>query len=146
MADRMDGPAPTGEGIDYRRVSVQLGLLAAALAVVAGAAGYLLDGSKGLIGALLGAGIVGVFFASSAVVMHLGRTTQAQARNLLITWFVKLIALLVVLMTLGEASFINRAVFGVTILLGIAGSLVLEGRLVWSARIPPGDSPGGDRR
>jgi hypothetical protein len=70
--------------------------------------------------------------------MHLGRTTEAQARNLLITWFAKLIVLFGVLVALDKATFISRPAFGLTILAGILGSLVLEGKVVWSARIPPG--------
>ncbi|MDR2348891.1 MAG: hypothetical protein LBD90_09840 [Bifidobacteriaceae bacterium] len=130
------------EGVDYRRISLLLGLLALALALVGGGLGYWLAGSEGLAGALLGAAIVGVFFASSGVVMHLSKTAEAQARNLLVAWFGKLIVLFGVLVALNSATFISRPVFGVTILAGIIGSLVLEGRVVWNARVAPGDGPG----
>ncbi|MDR2454088.1 MAG: hypothetical protein LBD51_06015 [Bifidobacteriaceae bacterium] len=136
-------PPPAGrpEGLDYRRISLQLGLLALALAGAGGALGYWLAGPKGLAGALLGAAIVGLFFASSAAVMHLSRTAEAQARNLLLAWFAKLVVLFGVLLALNSATFISRPVLGVTVLAGIIGSLVLEGRVVWNARVPPGGGP-----
>ncbi|MDR1118292.1 MAG: hypothetical protein LBL01_03210, partial [Bifidobacteriaceae bacterium] len=62
---------------------------------------------------------------------------------LLITWFAKLAVMFGVLVALGQASFMSRPVFGITMLVGIIGSLVLEGRVVWSARIPPGGGGAG---
>ncbi|MDR2380622.1 MAG: hypothetical protein LBE08_05520 [Bifidobacteriaceae bacterium] len=144
MAEQRTGQ-PRPEGVDYRRITRGLGLLAAALAVVGGAVGYWLAGGPGLIGALIAAAITGAFFTSSGLVMHFSKTAAAQARNLLITWFAKLIVLFGVLLAMNSAEFINRPVFGVTILAGIIGSLVLEGRVVWSARIPPGEGAGGGR-
>jgi hypothetical protein len=113
--------------------------MALALAVVGSVVGYLLLGIKGLWGALVGAGVVGAMFASSALVMHLSRDGLTQARNLLISWFVKILALLGILLALDRATFIDRPVFGVTVLVGVIGSLALEGRVVWRARIPPGE-------
>jgi hypothetical protein len=75
--------------------------------------------------------------------MHVSRTKGTQAQNLLIAWFAKLIVLFGVLLALKSATFVSRPVFGVTILVGILGSLVLEGRVVWSARVPPGGGDGG---
>ncbi|MDR2114658.1 MAG: hypothetical protein LBO75_05205 [Bifidobacteriaceae bacterium] len=137
VAARSNHPQP--EGIDYRRVTLGLALMALALAVVGSVVGYLLLGIKGLWGALVGAGVVGAMFASSALVMHLSRDGLTQARNLLISWFVKILALLGILLALDRATFIDRPVFGVTVLVGVIGSLALEGRVVWRARIPPGE-------
>ncbi|MDR2564575.1 MAG: hypothetical protein LBC97_00685 [Bifidobacteriaceae bacterium] len=133
------GANPVGSGgIDYGRVGVQLGVLAAVLAVGGGVLGYLLAGGKGLWGALMGAVIVGAFFGASAVVMHLSKTAESKARNLLIAWFAKLVGLFVIMLALNQATFISRPALGITILVGVIGSLVLEGRVVWSARITPG--------
>ncbi|MDR3106796.1 MAG: hypothetical protein LBU05_01155 [Bifidobacteriaceae bacterium] len=129
------------EGIDYSRVTVQLVVLASLLALAGSGLGYFLDGAKGLWGALVGAAIVGFFFAASSLVMHLSKTPEAKARNLLIAWFAKLIVLFIVLLALNQASFISRQALGVTILIGVIGSLVLEGKVVWSARLPPGPGP-----
>ncbi|MDR2378043.1 MAG: hypothetical protein LBD70_01260, partial [Bifidobacteriaceae bacterium] len=134
-----DGPGAAGPGgIDYRRVGVQLAVFAGLLALVGGATGYFAAGTKGMWGALTGAVIVGGFFGASAMVMHRSKTAEAKARNLLIAWFAKLIVLFVVMLALNQAVFINRTALGVTVLAGVIGSLVLEGRVVWSARIPPG--------
>ncbi|MDR0626832.1 MAG: hypothetical protein LBG11_06175 [Bifidobacteriaceae bacterium] len=131
------GRKPKSEGINYGRVGLQLALLALSLAVGGGLIGYLAAGGKGLAGALLGAAIVGLFFGASALTMHLSPTPEAKARNLMVTWFGKLIILFVVMLALNQATFINRPALGLTILAGIIGSLVLEGRVVWSARVPP---------
>jgi heme/copper-type cytochrome/quinol oxidase subunit 4 len=127
--------------MDYVRVLRLLGIFVAALAVGAAVVGYLVSGRPGLIGGLLGAGIVGLFFGTSALMMHLGRKggPDAQARNLLVSWFIKLIVLLGLLLVLNGATFVSRVVLGVTILVGVVGSLALETRLVLAARIAPGD-------
>jgi hypothetical protein len=70
--------------------------------------------------------------------MHFSKTAEAKARNLLLSWFAKLIILFVVMLALNQATFISRPAFGITILAGVIGSLVLEGRVVWSARVTPG--------
>jgi hypothetical protein len=84
--------------------------------------------------------VVGLFFASSGLVMHLSKTPEAQARNLLVSWFAKMIVLLVVMMALKSAAFISRPALGLTIVAGVIGSLILEGRVVWAARLPPGEA------
>jgi hypothetical protein len=142
MAEEPPGnDRPTGsraEGISFSRLSIQLAALALVLALAGMLVGNLVAGSKGLWGALLAAAVIGAFFASSAVVMHLLRTTDAQAKALLVLWFAKLLVLFPVLFALNSATFIDRKVFGVTMLVGIIGSIVLESRVVWSARLPPG--------
>ncbi|MDR1188908.1 MAG: hypothetical protein LBK95_15920 [Bifidobacteriaceae bacterium] len=125
-------------GIVYGRVGIQLAAFAGVLAVGGGVAGYVAVGTKGMWGALLGAAIVGAFFGASALVMHLSKTAEAQARNLLLAWFGKLVVLFVLMLALNQAAFINRPTFGITILVGVIGSLVLEGRVVWGARVTPG--------
>ncbi|MDR1633765.1 MAG: hypothetical protein LBS27_02330 [Bifidobacteriaceae bacterium] len=141
--DRVPGRRPDpadrdSGGVDYRRTGIQLGVLAAVLAVIGGGLGYWAAGIQGLWGALLGAAIVGAFFGASALVMYVSKTAEAKARNLLVAWFAKLIVLFVVMLALNQATFINRPAFGITVLAGVIGSLVLEGRVVWSARTTPG--------
>ncbi|MDR0591767.1 MAG: hypothetical protein LBG60_00625 [Bifidobacteriaceae bacterium] len=142
----MSEPNPTRgkpEGIDYRAVTIQLAVLSGVLAVGGGLAGYFAAGPKGLWGALLGAAIVGACFGASALVMHLSKTAEAKARNLLIAWFGKLIALFMAMLALNQATFISRPALGATILVGVIASLALEGRVVWSARLPPQAGPAG---
>jgi F0F1-type ATP synthase membrane subunit c/vacuolar-type H+-ATPase subunit K len=124
----------------YRRVTIQLAVLAVGLAIVGGVVAYLLAGIAGMWGALFGALVVGLFFASSALVMARSKSQEAASRNLLITWFVKLVALLGVLMVLDSITFVNRIAFGVTVMAGIVGSLALETRVVMQARDPNGPS------
>jgi len=124
-------------GVNYRGIAVQLGFLTLALALGGGLAGYLVRGSAGLWGALMGAAVTGLFFATSALAMHLGRAggPQIQIRNLVISWFVKLVVLFAAFVALDAATSLHSKVFGVTVLAGVLGSLIIEGRAVWSARI-----------
>jgi hypothetical protein len=127
--------------MDYAKVMRWLGLFVLALAIGGGVVGFLVSGWPGLWGGLIGAAIVGLFFGTSALAMHLGRKggPDAQVRNLMLTWFIKLIVLLGLLFAISGATFISKPVLGVTILVGVAGSLALESRIVLSARIAPGD-------
>jgi hypothetical protein len=132
---------PQGRGLDFRAVILQLGIFAFGLGIVAGLAGYFFKGSPGLWGALIGAGITLVFFGTSALMMALGKKggPDTQVRYLIISWFGKLIVLFALMFALNGATFVNKPVMGMTILVGVFGSLLLEGRIVMSARIAPGD-------
>jgi len=135
-------PAPP-EGVSYRSVVVQLGVLTVAVAVIGGSLGFLVKGGPGAWGALLGAVVTGLFFGTTAVVMYLGRDgdPQIQIRNLVITWFAKLVLLFTAFVALGQATWLEPKAFGLSVLVGVIGSLAIEGRAVWSARIglePPG--------
>ena len=131
------------QGINYRSVLLQLGVLTAGLAVAGGVAGYLLRGSAGMWGALMGALVTGLFYATSALVMHLGRTggPQVQIRNLVISWFVKLIVLFVAFIALEQATWLHHKMFGLTVLVGVLGSLAVESWAVLKTRhgfdLPP---------
>jgi len=131
-------PEPTEpETVSYRSVVLQLGALCAALAVVGAVLGYLAKGGPGVWGALMGAIVIGVFFGTTAVVMHLGKHggPQVQIRNLVISWFIKLVVMFAAFVALNQASWLEQRVFGLTVLVGVFGSLAIEGRAVWSARI-----------
>jgi len=129
-------PAPP-QGVSYRSVVIQLGVLTVALAVVGGTLGYLVKGGPGAWGALLGAVVTGLFFGTTAVVMFLGRDgdPQVQIRNLVISWFIKLVLLFTAFVALGQATWLEPKAFGLSVLVGVVGSLAIEGRAVWSARI-----------
>ncbi|MDR1441577.1 MAG: hypothetical protein LBJ02_04185 [Bifidobacteriaceae bacterium] len=138
------GAKPPADPIAYGRIGIQLAILAVVLAVGGGVVGYLAAGFEGLWGALLGAATVGLFFGASALVMHLSKTPESKARNLLLSWFGKLVVLFGLMLVLNQASFINRPAFGLTVVVGVMGSLAVEGRVVWAARVTP--EPGPDRR
>ncbi|MCL1898889.1 MAG: hypothetical protein FWG16_08760 [Micrococcales bacterium] len=131
------------QGIDYRSVLLQLGALTAALAVAGGVAGYLAREAAGMWGALMGALVTGLFYATSALVMHLGRTggPQVQIRNLVISWFAKLIILFAAFIAMEQATWLHHKIFGLTVLIGVLGSLAIESRAVLKTRhgfdLPP---------
>ena len=124
-------------GVSYRTVVIQLVVLTLALAVVGVALGYWTQAAAGAWGGLMGAALTGVYFGTTALVMHLGRggSPPTQIRNLVIAWFIKLVLLLVCFVTLENATWLQPRVFGLSVLVGVFGSLAIEGRAVWSARI-----------
>jgi hypothetical protein len=89
----------------------------------------------------MGAAVTGVFFGTTAAAMALGRRKGADAmmRNLVITWIVKLVVLFGLLAVLKGVGWLEPKVFGVTVMAGVLGSLLIEGRAVTTARIAPGD-------
>lgn len=110
---------------------------AAALPVVA-AAGWLVDGSAGLLGALIGLAVPAVFFGITAVLAlattHL--SPGAMGAVVLASWLAKLIVLVVVLVLLDQSQAWSRPVFGVVFLLAVAAWLTLEAWIVLRGRQP----------
>ena len=124
-------------GVDYRGIVLQLAGLTGLLAVVGGLVGYLVQDWAGLWGGLMGALVTGLFFATSALMMYLGRRggPQTQIRNLVISWFAKIFILFGAFVAIEQASWLDRKSFGFTVLAGVLGSLIIEGRAVLKARI-----------
>jgi hypothetical protein len=128
--------------LNYKALLGWLGLFTVGLAALGAGGGYLVADGPGAWGALVGAGLTGTFFGTSALVMHLGRKQSgpAQARNLVIGWFAKLVLLFFGLTLLSDQPWLAPRVFGVTVLVGVVGTLVIEGRALWRVRPPVGDS------
>jgi hypothetical protein len=110
---------------------------AAALPVVA-LVGWLVDGSAGLLGAVIGLAVPAVFFGMTAAVARLTRNMSPGAMGAVVmaSWLAKLIALIVVLVLADQSSAWSRPVFGVVFLLATAGWLALEAWIVVRARQP----------
>ena len=132
------------QGVDYQRIVRQLGLMTAVLALLGGTLGWIFNQTSGLLGGLMGALLTGLFFATTAWVMHLGHRQgpEAQIRNLVISWFGKLVLLFAAFIALEQAKWMHLKTFGLTVLVGVLGSLFIESRAVMTARIPA-DPPGG---
>jgi hypothetical protein len=121
-----------------RRV-LRVGLVALLVALpVALLAGWALDGTAGLWGALIGMGIATVFFALTVgVALGTARLdVTALGAAVLGSWLVKMILLIVVLVLLRDADFYSRPVLFVTLLLATVGALVLEAVVVSRTRVP----------
>ncbi|MDR3202238.1 MAG: hypothetical protein LBT54_03800 [Bifidobacteriaceae bacterium] len=135
-----DAPAASG-GVAFGRLARALGLLALGVAVASGIVGYALAGRSGLWGALIGAGLTGAFCGSTAVVMAATakRPMAATSAGVVIAWVGKMVLLVGAMLALDGRDFFDRTVLGVTVVVGVVGSLALDARVVLKARIAPGD-------
>ena len=110
----------------YATIVRRAGALTAVAAAIMVAVSAALVGAKGLYGALIGVGIVTVFFGISVLVVGRAARVSPQAMMLaaIITYLVKIVALAVVVSTLhGMTAFSDRAL----------GFTAIGCILVWSA-------------
>lgn len=119
-------------------------LLLAALTVVGGGLGYVLAGTPGLWGALLGVALTLVFSGTTVVSMlaTAGSDPQTTAAVVLGGWLGKMIVLAAALALLREQTFYDRLTLAVVLMVGVLGSALLDYRAVRSGRVPYTD-PGG---
>jgi ATP synthase protein I len=105
---------------------------AAAIMVVLAA---VLGGTKGLIGALLGAALVAVFFAISITAVSRAAKVSPQAMMItaLSSYIIKILVLLVVVSKLSGTTAFNGRLFGLTAIVCV---LVWSGaQVLWSMRL-----------
>ncbi|PJI84789.1 hypothetical protein [Luteimicrobium subarcticum] len=117
-----------------RDVLVFLAVLAVAGVVV----GAVVDGLAGVWGALMGVGVAVIF--SGTTVWSMWRTADSSPQALIAvvagSWLAKMIVLFVLLLVLQSMDFYNKPVFGVVLIVGVLGSVVLDTLAVRRARIP----------
>jgi ATP synthase protein I len=105
----------------YARVVRRSAALTAVVAAVMVAMSAALGGTKGVIGALVGVAIVTAFFGIS--VLAVGRAArvnpQVMMATAMITYVVKIIAFMVVLIALGKSTAFNGRLLGFTALVCI---------------------------
>jgi ATP synthase protein I len=112
---------------------------AAAVAAVAGvimiALSAGLGGSKGLLGALLGVGVVALFFGISVIVVSYAArvSPQAMMAAALGTFFFKILALIVIFGQFQDTTAFNPKSFGLTVLVCVLA--YSAGLMVWSMRL-----------
>lgn len=141
-------PAPhsavrTAFGAVLRDVVVFVG----ALTLLGGVVGFLVRGTEGLWGALIGAAIAALFTLTTAVIMYATadkpmHVTTASAAG---AWLGKMIVLVVVLAVLRDQEFYDKVVLFVVLTLAIVGSLIVEMRGLAAARVPHVDPADGHR-
>lgn len=141
---RSSTPASTASDSDvavqavFRRALRDMLLLIAVLAVVGVAVGALLAGSAGVWGAVLGV-LVALVFSGTTVVSMLVTARSApttMAAVVLGAWLAKMVALVVLLVVLGDQTFYHRPTFGVVCFAGVLGSVALDLRAVLRGRVP----------
>jgi hypothetical protein len=147
MTQEHTSPAagPTALVAPMRRI-LRVGGIAAAVALpVSALLGFLADGAAGAWGALIGMGLAVAFFAVTIGVALVTARMDPTRLGIWVlgSWLVKMLLLVVVLALLRDAEFYSRPALFVALLVGTAGSLLLEARIVTTTRVPyvePGPS------
>lgn len=137
------GPAerrpPQALTVPMNRIA-RKGAIAVGVALpVATLIGYLVGGSAGAWGALLGMGIaVGFFGITIVVALATARTRDAGTLGLavLASWLVKIVLLIVILAFLRGQEFYSPGALFVSLLVGTFGTLIIEWRVVTTTRVP----------
>ncbi len=122
-------------------------VFAAALFVVAGVLGYLLGGGlTGVWGALLGVGLAVVFMGLTTASFLLGerlghgRPPMDALIPMLIVigaaWLVKVAAYFALIIWLRSQTWLNPTVFGITAIIAVVGSLVIDAVAMARTRVP----------
>ena len=119
----------------YARIARRSALVAAVVAVIMVAVSAGIGGSKGLLGSVLGVVLVAVFFAIS--VFAVGRAAQispqAMMLTAIVTFIVKILALLFFVAAFGSTTVFNARLFGLTALACILAWCGAQ--VVWSMRL-----------
>jgi len=134
--------------------AVQFGSIVAVVIAVAGAGiGYAVAGMNGLWSGLIGAILSALFMGLTAVSIMIGQRAQRKTGDSTIffaiiagVWLFKLIAFGVAIFALRGADFIQPAVFGVTIIVAVLASLVVDVWVFWRTRetivpVPKSENP-----
>lgn len=137
MSRASDGPLP---GVRIPMVAVlRWGSVGSLVALVlAGGIGWLVDGTAGLWGGVLGIALPVSFFSITVIVALLTLAVRPEifGAAILGSWVIKLIVLIAVLALLSGADFYNRTVFFVAFLIGTVGYLIAEAVIVVRTRVP----------
>lgn len=122
----------------FRRALRDLLVLVAALAVVGGVVGWLVAGSPGLWGALVGA-VVTLVASGTTVVSMLAtadRSVGVTGGVVLGAWAAKMLVVVLVLTGLRGREAIDVRVLAVVVVVGVLGSALLDYRAVARGRVP----------
>jgi len=118
-------------------------VLAAAIAVVGGVIGFLAAGTPGLISALIGALIGGLFLAvTAASILFANRLSNGDMLHpayfgiILGAWLLKFVLFLVMVFLLREQPWIDGTVLFLTLVAGVLGTLAIDVIVVARSRIP----------
>ncbi|HEX5859667.1 MULTISPECIES: hypothetical protein [unclassified Agromyces] len=133
---------PTSNPV-LRRALLWSGVLAAVIAVVGGALGYVLAGTEGLVSALLGTLIAVVFMGITAASILLANRfagsdvfVGAFFGIVLGGWLLKFIVFIVLVVLLRGAEWLDPVVLFLAIVAGVIGSLVVDVLVVAKSRLP----------
>lgn len=122
----------------FSKIVRQLTLSYLAIAAIGAGGGYLLDGMRGVWGALLALAIAAFFMLTTVLVMYwtAARHVFLSGAATMGAWIVKMIVMLFVLFAVGGRDFYHPGVFLATLAAVIIISSVIEMRAIATARIP----------
>ncbi|ROS23172.1 hypothetical protein [Cellulomonas sp. PhB150] len=146
-------PAPLSEAAAadaFRRALRDMFWMLGILLVVGVGVGALVDGTKGVWGALMGVALALVFSGTTVIsVLRTVNTSPAHTTAVIMgAWLGKIVVVFVALAVLGQFDFYNRTVLGLVLFAGVLGSAILDARAVQRGRIPyieptpPAGAPG----
>lgn len=133
-------PSPNAQHpLEPLRRTLRLGAVGLlVLTPVAALLGWLVDGSAGLAGAMIGVLVPAVFFGLTAVLalVTLRLSPGALGGVVLGSWVLKLLVLIGVFLVLDQWDGWSRPVFAVVFLVGVIASLALEAVVVLRSQQP----------
>jgi hypothetical protein len=119
------------------------GLLALAIAVVGGGLGYLVDGNRGLVSALIGTAMSIVFLGiTAASILFANRWFGTDLfvpiffGIVMGGWLIKFVLFLVLAVLLKDQPWINPMVLFLSIIAGVIGALTVDVIIVSKSRMP----------
>ena len=121
-----------------RKALAQSAVMLGALVVVAVAVAWPVAGTPGLWGAVLGAGIAGVFLlvTTGAVLMTMKASPAATLGAVMGSWLVKMVAVFVLLLALRPLDFYSKPTLFIVTAVSIVVVLVTESLAVIKSRAP----------
>ena len=146
LAERTNEVAQATSSV-FRNALIGMLILVGVVSVLGSVVGFIVDGTAGVWGALLGAALTLVF--SGTTVVSMLKTAQSSAQTMAMVvlggWVGKMIVLVAALAVLGNYEFYNKYVFAAVLLVGVMGSVALDYRAVAKGRVPyvsPGTKAG----
>ena len=119
----------------YGPIARRSAVVAAGAAVIMIVLGVLLGGAKGLLGSVLGAALVAVFFAISIAAVSRAEKVSPRAMMItaLTTYLVKILALVVVVAKFSNTTAFNGRLFGLTAIVCVLVWTMAQ--VFWSTRL-----------
>jgi hypothetical protein len=128
----------TGANQLFKRVLLWGGLLIAAIAILAGAAGWFIAGLNGLLSALVGAAIAFGFVSLTALSVWLGGRLSIGAFSAVVLggWILKVVVFLAVIALLRRADWVDGPLLFITLVASVVGTLAIDSWVFLKARLP----------
>lgn len=130
----------TGAEIIMRQTLLWSAIIVGILAVIGSAIGYLVDGTAGLISALIGVMVAGLFLGLTALIVLIANRMHPQSMAFFgvvgAGWFIKLIVFIGIMVVLRLQPWLSEMVFFFSLLTAVIASLVVDLVVFARARVP----------